>query len=122
MTKMIDIARDFSDIPGGRFPSDGPFNGEDFRDRLLAPALKEGLVEVVMDNTEGFGSSFLEEAFGGLVRRYNFAASFLRDNLKLIAHTAGARRYKRMAEMFIEDALRVRDEGAEAPGARHRPS
>ena len=56
------------------------------------------------------------------MRRYNFAASFLHDNLKLIAHTAGARRYKRMAEMFIEDALRVRDEGAEAPGARHRPS
>lgn len=119
---MIDIARDFSDIPGGRFPSDGPYNGQDFRDRFLAPALEQGQVEVVMDNTEGFGSSFLEEAFGGLVRRYAFAASVIHSNLKLVANTAAARRYKRMAEMFIEEALKVRDGGVKAPGADHHLS
>ena len=103
MNHTIDISRDFSDVPGGRFHSDGAYNGEDFRERLLVPALKKGAVTVILDNTEGFGSSFLEEAFGGLIRHHNFAD--LEARLNLVSETARAQRYKRLAERFIAEAI-----------------
>ena len=73
---MIDMAADFSPYPSGRIPSDGSFSGESFREKLLRPAIRDvvagGLnVEDIVVNIDGvrtFGSSFLDEAFGGLVR------------------------------------------------------
>ncbi|MFI3138367.1 MAG: STAS-like domain-containing protein [Methylococcaceae bacterium] len=67
--KVIDIGKDFSRYPAGRYEADGPFSGELFRSRFLVPALdsKEQLT-IELDSTAGYGSSFLEEAFGGLVR------------------------------------------------------
>jgi hypothetical protein len=64
------IARDFSRYPAGRFRSDGPWSGEKFRDDFLMPLLKKEVHRVVveLDGTAGYGSSFLEEAFGGAVR------------------------------------------------------
>jgi hypothetical protein len=65
----ISIADDFSTVPLGRFPDDSPFNGTTFREIWLIPALaKYQSIEVDLDRAEGYGSSFLEEAFGGLVR------------------------------------------------------
>lgn len=66
--KMISIARDFSDTPAGR--TKGAFTGEAFRESLLMPALREHEKVVVdLSDVVGFGSSFLEEAFGGLIRQ-----------------------------------------------------
>ena len=66
---VINIANDFSRAPAGRYISDGPNSGERFRDQWLVPALKaDSSVILEMDGTRGYGSSFLEEAFGGLVR------------------------------------------------------
>ena len=82
MTIRISIARDFSSSPSGRFPEDGPFSGERFRDEFLLPALKANdSVEVILDGVSGFGSSFLEEAFGGLVRIHHLAKEFLSTHL-----------------------------------------
>lgn len=65
----LEIARDFSPVPAGRYRSDGAHSGEVFREEHLRPALtKAEIVKVVLDGAEGYGSSFLEEAFGGLVR------------------------------------------------------
>lgn len=67
--KVIDIANDFSRFPAGRYRTDGHFSGERFRDDFLLPALASSdRVRVIFDGTFGYGSSFLEEAFGGLVR------------------------------------------------------
>lgn len=67
--KVINVARDFSRSPAGRYVSDGPNSGQRFRDQHLIPALKSaGTIEIELDGTRGYGSSFLEEAFGGLVR------------------------------------------------------
>lgn len=67
--KIINIARDFSRYPAGRFLEDGPFSGQRFRDEFLKPALDADiLITIELDGTRGYGSSFLEEAFGGLVR------------------------------------------------------
>jgi hypothetical protein len=68
-TSTIFVAEDFSPAPAGRFPDDGPYPGASFRDKLLLPAIRENdKVVVDLDGTELAGSSFLEEAFGGLVR------------------------------------------------------
>lgn len=68
-TTIIDIGKDFSRYPAGRYETDGPFSGELFRTRFLVPILNNNQqVAIELDGTAGYGSSFLEEAFGGLVR------------------------------------------------------
>jgi hypothetical protein len=65
----IDVAKDFSATPGGRFRSEGAWSGEEFREKHLEPALKKAqVVYVDLDGPVGFTSSFLEEVFGGIVR------------------------------------------------------
>ncbi|NII09982.1 STAS-like domain-containing protein [Oleiagrimonas sp. C23AA] len=106
MTSKIKIAADFSDVPSGRYPSDGDYNGERFRDEILVPKLKAGeVIDVELDGVEGYGSSFLEEAFGGLVRVHKFDPEFLTKHLHLIAHSGAAQRYKGLAESFIRSAM-----------------
>ncbi len=81
-TATISIAEDFSPSPAGRFRSDGPFPGEAFRDDFLLPKLKDSdQILILLDGTSGYGSSFLEEAFGGLVRK-GFKESELRRKLR----------------------------------------
>lgn len=71
---IINIARDYTETPGGRNISDGNFSGEDFRDNFLIPKVCELIdtdekIEINLDGGYGYGSSFLEEAFGGLIRK-----------------------------------------------------
>lgn len=69
-TVVINIAKDFSRYPAGRYKSDGPYSGERFRDEFLIPNLVKMDTEVLvqLDGARGLASSFLEEAFGGLLR------------------------------------------------------
>ena len=80
----ISVARDFSRFPAGRFREDGPFSGQAFREDQLAPAMQTGEpVEVCMDGTEGYGSSFLEEAFGGLIHTEGIDKAQVREKLSI---------------------------------------
>jgi len=81
MSRRIDVATDFSPYPAGRFRTDGPHAAEQFRDDLLVPALRQGPVKLVLDGAMGFGASFLDEAFGGLV--VHFTPAELRARLVL---------------------------------------
>lgn len=65
---MISVARDFSRAPGPRLTRHGRWSGEEFRERLELELRRHDRVVVDLDGTRGFDSSFLEEAFGGLVR------------------------------------------------------
>ena len=67
----INVGKQFSQYPVGRLRQDGSGSGEEFRDRLLIPLLekKHSKINVELDDAIGYGSSFLEEAFGGLVRK-----------------------------------------------------
>jgi hypothetical protein len=100
--KMLSVAKDYSVRPYGRFCADGEFSGERFRHEFLAPALKEGAVIVDLDGTLGYGSSFLEEAFGGLVRLEHFSADEL--NRKLQVRSEKRPTYARRAWTYIKEA------------------
>ncbi|MEQ1649178.1 MAG: STAS-like domain-containing protein [Hyphomicrobiaceae bacterium] len=83
--QVINIASDFTRYPGPRHIEDGPKSGEEFRDTMLIPRITNavqsgGKVVIVLDGARGYTSSFLEEAFGGLVR----LKSFTRDQLDRI--------------------------------------
>lgn len=69
---IIDIANDFSPTPGLRNRDSGPFSGEQFREERLEPLFKDGdpqeKIVINFDGGYGYAGSFLEEAFGGLVR------------------------------------------------------
>lgn len=70
MKKRILRVADFTKYPGPRFESLGPNSGELFRDNFLIPAaMDNNVVEVDLDGVFGYGSSFLEEVFGGLIRK-----------------------------------------------------
>lgn len=77
---MINIAKDFSRAPAGRFVTDGPNSGTRFRDQFLLPALQNGsgMITVELDGVRAYGSSFLDEAFGGLKRAGFRAADLMR--------------------------------------------
>lgn len=82
----LKIATQFSEFPAGRYPEDGPDNGERFREELLVPMLASTeRLTVDLDGTDGYGSSFLEEAFGGLVRLRGYTPKELRARLHFIA-------------------------------------
>ena len=100
-SKVISIAQDFSPSPAGRYVSDGPFPGEKFLIELLLPAMQQySEVTVNLDGTSGMGSSFLEEAFGGLVRR-----GFSREQLRQKLHIQTSREsYEHRIWNYIERA------------------
>lgn len=71
LKKIINIAKDFTDTPGARYYNDGDFPGEEFRDRFLKNIFNEyDKIIINLDGTEGYPTSFSEEAFGGLARIY----------------------------------------------------
>ena len=68
MSKEINLVRDFTDCPGGRYRAHGDFSGEQFREDLLRPALAgHNKVEIDMNHAFTVPPSFLGEAFGALV-------------------------------------------------------
>jgi hypothetical protein len=81
-TLEISVAKNFSRFPAGIKKTDGPYSGEVFRE-MLTEALRLSSVSVLMDGTMGFSSSFLKEAFGGLLT--DFTAKDLHERLLLTA-------------------------------------
>jgi len=81
--KMINVIRDFSKSPYGRYPSDGDWNGQAFRTKFLTPALRAS-DKVVVDLTgyNRYGRSFIDEAFGGLIREDGFTKQELDSKLE----------------------------------------
>ena len=103
--QTINIAKDFSRTPGTRFKKRSRFSGEQFRDEVLLPALqKDEEVVVVLDGTAGYSGSFLEEAFGGLVRLRVFEKEHLDKFLRIEAHDQEYQFYKELAKSAIENA------------------
>lgn len=84
---IYEIAKQYTKSPGIRT---GKFSGEDFREKVLKnliSQLKEDEVLIInLDGGFGYSSSFLEEAFGGLVREYNYDKRELLQKLEFISN------------------------------------
>ena len=72
----INIARDFTELPGPRYREQGPGSGQQFLEKHLRPAFLKARetndqVIIQLDGVKyGYPTSFLEEAFGGLAREF----------------------------------------------------
>lgn len=86
----ISILKDFSPTPGPRYIHEGKFSGELFRKDILFPKVSEAVeknipFEVNLDGTAGYGTSFLEESFGGLIRIHNISYEKILSLMTLIS-------------------------------------
>lgn len=66
--------KDFSVAPGSRKKIEGRNSGEEFRE-ILEPVFKDFVahqrkLKINLDGTIGYATSWLEEVFGGLARKY----------------------------------------------------
>jgi hypothetical protein len=82
------ISRDFSSTPGSRSIIEGDFSGEALRKEILADMFKSVIAEntvlfIDLDGTSGYGTSFLEEAFGGLIRDNGYSYQDIREHMEL---------------------------------------
>jgi hypothetical protein len=70
----LNLVQDFPRFkyPGHRYKSQSMNSGEEFRDDILIPFIKNHINENIIINLEGaagFPPSFLEEAFGGCIEK-----------------------------------------------------
>jgi hypothetical protein len=92
-------------------PNDGTYNGERFRKEVLVPALRAAIeigpsqkLIIDIDGVRSFGSSFLEEAFGGLVRTGAFTQQELLRHLEIRCSKQHLMFFKEMIESYIKEA------------------
>lgn len=104
---QVNVARDFSPFLGGRIREHGGFSGQEFRETFLAPNIlsRQGVC-VNFNGVIGLPSSFLEEAFGGLVRAglINSFDEFKRY-IRIVADQPSISNAPRLVERYIRDAL-----------------
>jgi S-methylmethionine-dependent homocysteine/selenocysteine methylase len=93
--KIVFNVLDFTEYPGPRYKAQGDDSGELFYETKLKELFEEVLkmsklkgqiylLEINLDNTAGYASSFLDEAFGNLA--YDFTAELVKKHLKLISN------------------------------------
>ena len=105
----IDIGKDFSKVPRGRYYRDSDSSGQRLREEFLAPVFtkKENYnfpVKVILDTAEGYGASFLEEAFGGLVREGYATPEEVNEAFEYVYERGGFGVFARMIKSCIADA------------------
>jgi hypothetical protein len=80
------IVANYTEYPGPRYCSQGNSSGEDFYHDILNTAFANAIeskqkLEVILDGTAGYASSFLDEAFGNLV--FDFSLKVVKDNITI---------------------------------------
>jgi hypothetical protein len=103
----INVAKEFSTRPIGRDKNDGKFNGEKFREEFIVPRLDDENISEININLNDLaivGSSFLEEAFGGLIRK-----GYSRDDISKINFIASDEDYIIEIDEYIDDAVQKKD-------------
>lgn len=86
----IKISTDFSRTPGAALPEQADYSGQEFRQQILSPKLKEAIdsnqkLKVFLDGTAGLGIAFLKESFGGLIKSDCIPYKIIIDRLKLVS-------------------------------------
>lgn len=84
----LNIATDFSEFTGLRHCDISDYSGEEFYHSVLNRAFKEAFekdetLTVLLDEVDGFASSFLDESFGNLI--YDFTEKVVSDNVEIVS-------------------------------------
>lgn len=87
----IKISKDFSSTPGPRYIKEGDYSGEIFRKECLINNVTKAISDknkiiIDLDGTAGYGTSFLEESFGGLIRENKFHYDDLENLFEFISN------------------------------------
>jgi hypothetical protein len=82
------ISERFTMYPGPRYIKQGEDSGEKFFKEVLDGQMNEAInsdktLEVILDGTAGYASSFLDEAFGNLV--YKYGLDLVKKHLSIIS-------------------------------------
>lgn len=109
MERIIVRVLDYTETPGPRFIHQGKFSGEDFYRKVLNSKMAECIerdviMEVVLDGTAGYPSSFLDQAFGELV--YDFSQEKAREKLEFKTSIYRRRVAKLYEETFPQWEIR----------------
>ena len=86
--KIISVLKDFSEYPGLRNCSISEFSGEDFYHKILNKSFKEAFesnesLQINLDGTGGYASSFLDEAFGNLI--FDFTLKEVQKRVEIVS-------------------------------------
>ena len=108
----LNIGKDFSCDPAGRYITDNDGNGNDgstFREdylkqRILDLRPGEKLIVILDDGPQGYGSSFLTEGFAGMVKFGYIKASDLTDKLDLTYTDEDFFFFKKKILRYIKEA------------------
>lgn len=107
--KLLNIGKEFSSVPSGRFRTDGKTSGETFREDLLLKRLGElepgeKLKIILDDDVEGYGSSFLVEGFAGIVKYGYMHAVDLLSKIDIVCNDSDFLFYKKKIIQYINEA------------------
>lgn len=100
---IIKYVRDYALSPGPRYNEQGQKSGEDFFNSTLKDWFNEAknssrILNVVLDGTEGYLSSFLDESFGRLV--FFYGLDNVEKNLNIISNSAPGLKEKLLSWTF----------------------
>ncbi|SIT20951.1 protein of unknown function [Chryseobacterium ureilyticum] len=89
MDKIIVKVKDFTEYPDARYIEHDSSSGEEFYYNYVKPNFERAINEnkqlvVDLDDTAGYASSFLDEAFGNLV--YDFSFDIIKLRLQIISN------------------------------------
>ena len=109
MALHINIAKDFSPVPMGRYKADGNKSGEVFRKKVLLPKIRIALANndiLKVDFTDMYGvhASFLEEAFGGLVRNHGLNPEDVLKTIVFLPEKSHFDLYINLTKKYIREA------------------
>ncbi len=107
--RTLNIGRDFSCDPAGRYRTDGDASGEAFREDFLRKEieqLKKGeKLKIILDDcVEAYGSSFLTEGFAGMVKYGYISSNSLLKKLDITYADEDFKFYAEKIQKYILDA------------------
>ena len=103
MEKITIRVLDFTEAPGPRFICQGDHSGEQFYvdvlNEKMAQCIKEDKeLDVLLDGTAGYPSSFLDQAFGELV--YDFTQAIVEKRVNIVTVINRRRKVKLESETY----------------------
>ena len=116
MALHLSIAEDFSSTPTGKLNEYSTRSGEVFRQYTLYPILCEAMknkqrLHINFVGIDGMTSSFLEEAFGGLVREHNLTPDEVLQTIEFLPQKSHFDFSIKIAKEHVQEASpKIHDE------------